>query len=184
MKIQDGRGRGLWASVSAAFRLNVSAKSNPRTFYISRDDGRSYSLNSVVTSAVAGNIVAYLKNTSSTRNLYVKQIHGSSLNAAMFKAWIVTGTSSGTTITPTNLNLGSGLAAEATAAGDAVVTNLTLGNLVETTRVSASSHDAMELEDALILTPDTAIGVEYDTGTSGPCEINITFHYEEILRLN
>lgn len=184
MKLQDGTGRGLWASVSEAFRLNVSAKSNPRTFYVSRDEGRSYTLNSVVTSAVAGDIICYLKNTSSTRNLYIKQIHASATNAALHKAWVVTGTASGTAIVPTNLNLGSGLAAEASAIGNAVVTNLAIGNIIETIRTQASAHDSMTLEDALILTPETAIGVEYDTGTSGPCEISITFHYEDILRLN
>ena len=42
MKIQDGKGKGVEASVSKDGRLDTSARTNLRKFYISRDDGESY----------------------------------------------------------------------------------------------------------------------------------------------
>jgi hypothetical protein len=38
----------------------------------------------------------------------------------------------------------------------------------------------MNYEDALILGPGKAIAVEYDTGTTGICEIDLFFHYEDL----
>ena len=38
----------------------------------------------------------------------------------------------------------------------------------------------MDFGQGLILAPNTAIVVEYDTGTTGLCEIDCIFHYEPI----
>jgi len=178
--LQDGGGTGRLATVSAFFRLNVSAKTNPRLFYSSRDEGKAFNLISTDANAAAGDYVFYLKNTSTTDNLYVKHIEFHAANAAVWKVWEVTGTAGGTSITPSNLNLGSPNEAESIGFGDNAVTGLTTVKQVGTHRHDANGEGEMSYEDALILTPGAAIAVEYDAGTTGAAEIDCFFHYETI----
>jgi hypothetical protein len=182
--IEDGKGRGYISSVSESNRLNVSAKSNPRAYYISRDDGLAFTLNSVDADADAGDIICYLKNTSATRNMYIGQIHFAGANAVLWKTWVVSGVAGGTSITASNLNLTSGKSAEATAFGNNPVTGLALDVLLDTIRSSVGSHGDEHWEDVLVLGPNNAIAIEYDTGTTGPAEVSIEFHYEDITRSN
>ena len=184
LNIEDGKGRGFNASVSESNRLNVSAKTNPRTFYVSRNDGLSFIADSVDTSADAGDYVLYLKNTSSTKLLYIKEVVMHSVNAAFWKIWQVSGTASGTTVTATNLNLSSSLVSETTIVGDGAVSGLTTVNLLGAQRNGAVGCSGIEYEDALILGPNDAIAVEYDTGTTGAAEAHVIFHFESIDRNN
>ncbi len=184
LQLEDGKGRGYNASVSESNRLNVSAKSNPRAFYISRDEGLAFTISSVDESADAGDMVCYLKNTSTTRNMYIKQIHYGGDNAALWKTWIVSGVAGGTSITPVNLNLTSGKAAEAIAFGSNPVAGLAQDSLVGTHRTLAGAHSIDAWDDIIVVGPSNAIGIEYDTGTSGKAEVNIEFHYEAIVRSN
>jgi len=182
--LDDGKGRGYSSSVSESLRLNVSSKSNPRIFYISRDDGLAFVANSTDTSADAGDYIFYIKNTSTTRDLYVERFEYHSANAALWKLWEVTGTASGTSVTASNLNLGSGISAEATCVGNGAISGLTTVKQLGTHRNGANGEGDMYYGDALILTPGKAIAVEYDTGTTGAAEIDIFFHYEKISRSN
>ena len=72
--LEDGAGTGLRAKVNVVNRLDVSARQNPRTFYISRDDGQVYTLISEDATAVSGEEVMYLQNTSSTKKLFVDRV--------------------------------------------------------------------------------------------------------------
>lgn len=182
MIIEDGKGSGKSASVSSVQRLNVSAKINPRIFYISRDDGQAYSASMSGFSADAGEFVFYLKNTSSTRNMFISQITVSALQAVLWKLWSVTGTAAaGTSITPTNLNLSSGLIAESISmGGGAAITGLTEDGILIPFRSTATASMNGSFVDALILGPGKAIAVEYDTGTTGICDVNVMFHYENL----
>ena len=109
MKIEDGKGKNGDCSVSTAQRLNVSAKTRDRMFYISRDDEQAFNAVMPTFNGVAGNYVFYLKNTSSTKNLFLHSLEYHSVENVQWKVWNVTGTAAaGTAITPTNLNLGSG----------------------------------------------------------------------------
>lgn len=184
MQIEDGKGRGYISSVSESNRLNVSAKTNPRAFYVSRDNGLAFYLTSIDESAVAGDIVSYIKNTSATRNLYIKNIHYGSSQNAFWKLWSVSGTAGGTETSPVNLNLTSGKQAEALSYGNYEVSGLSLDGLIDSHRTLANSHDSTEWEDSLILGPNNAIAIEYDQGSTGSAEINIEFHYEDITRSN
>jgi len=182
MKIEDGKGKNGDCSVSAAQRLNVSSKTRSRLFYVSRDDEQAFNAVMPTFSAAAGEYVFYIKNSSSTKNLFVHEIEYHSLQAVHWKVWQVTGTAaSGTAITPSNLNLGSGRTAEATCMGGAAtITGLTLGNQIGTHRTEATGEGSMDFGEGLILAPNTAIVVEYDTGTTGLCEIDCIFHFEPI----
>jgi hypothetical protein len=183
MKIEDGKGKNGDMSVSASQRGNVSAKTNPRIFYASRDDQQAY--NAIMDngfSAAAGNYVFYFKNTSTTRNCFIKHIEFHSVEAVKWRIWEVSGVAAaGTTITPSNLNLSSGLGAEAICmGGGATITGLTTIKQIGVHRTEALSESEMNYEDALILGPGKAIAVEYDTGTTGICEIDLFFHYEDL----
>ena len=180
--IDDGKGRGYVASVSDDNRVNTSSQINPRIFYISRDDGLAFNAISVDSSAAAGDLIHYLKNTSSDRLMYIYRIEFHGVNAALWKIWQVTGTGSGTTITPSNLNLTSGISAEATCLGNGAVTGLTTGKQLGVHRSTANGEGEMVYFDALILGPGDAIAVEYDTGTTGAAEVDVFFHYEDITR--
>jgi len=182
MKIQDGKGKNGDASVSSVQRLNVSAKTRDRLFYISRDDQQAFNAVMPSFSAAAGEYVFYLKNTSSSKNLMLHTIEYHSVQAVHWKVFQVTGTAAaGTVITPTNLNLGSGRTAEATCmGGGATITGLTIGNQIGTHRTQATGEAGMDWGEGLILAPNTAIVLEYDTGTTGLCEIDCIFHFEAI----
>ena len=187
MIIEDGGGRqGAKATVSAAQRLNVSSKAIERTFYISRDEKRVYNAIMPTFSAAAGQYVFYLKNTSQSRNLFVKHIEFHSLEAVHWKIWEVTGTAAdGATITPKNLNLSSGFDAEATCmGGTATITGLTTNGQIGTHRTKATGEGEMTYNGALILGPNKAIAIEYEAGTTGLCEIDCFFWYEDIARAN
>lgn len=182
MFIEDGKGKNGNASVSSVQRLNVSAKTKNRLFYISRDDGLAYNAVMPSFSAAAGNYVYYLKNTSADKNLMIDSLEFHSVEAVHWKIWEVTGTAAaGTSITPANLNLGSGRQAEATCmGGGSTITGLSLGSQLGTHRTQATGEASMDWGGGLIMAPNTAILVEYDTGTTGLCEVDCLFHYETI----
>jgi len=182
MKIEDGKGKNGDMSVSVSQRGNVSAKTRDRTFYVSRDDEQAFNAVMPSFNGVAGNYVFYIKNTSSTKNLFLNSLEYHSVEAVKWKVYQVTGTAAGgTVITPSNLNLGSGRTAEASCmGGGATITGLTLGNQIGTHRTQALGEAGMDFGEGLILAPNTAIMVEYNTGTTGLCEIDCIFHYEPI----
>ena len=182
MKIEDGKGKSGDASVSGSQRLNVSAKTRDRLFYVSRDDEQAFNAIMPTFSAAAGNYVFYIKNTSSSKNMFLHALEYHSVEAVHWKVWQVTGTAAGgSVITPSNLNLGSGRTAEASCmGGGATITGLTLGNQIGTHRTQALGEAGMDFGEGLILAPNTAIMVEYNTGTTGLCEIDCIFHYEPI----
>ena len=178
--IKDGGGSGRSMTVSSFFRGNVSAKTNPRLFYASRDEGKSFNSISIATGIAAGQYPFYLKNTSPTDNLYIYRIEFHATEAVKWLVWEVTGTAAGTEVIPSNLNLGSGRVAEASGYGDGAVTGLSTVKRIGTHRNEAGSEGEMVFFDSLILSPGKAIAIEYDSGTTGDCEFDVLFHFETI----
>lgn len=187
MKIHDGKGRGFSMSVSEDNRGNMSAKIGPRIFYVSRDFGQAFSITSVAANAVAGDLALYIKNTSSTKRLFIRCIDVSAANAALWKLWEVTGdTPTGTAIVSKNLNLNSGRTADALCYGNGAVGGLTTvaGQPIKHIRSIAGGSEQYCADYALILGSNSAVALEYDTGTTGPAEISVDFHFEDIGRAN
>lgn len=181
--LDDGLGKNGPMEVNEDRRGNVSSSVNPRIFYSSRDKQSAY--NAIMpefggSGAAAGNYVFYLKNDSKTEDIFIQHIEFHSVNSVKWKVWEVTGTAAGgTTITPGNLNLGSGKTADATCmGGGATITGLTTVKQIGTHRTEANGEGEMDYGDALILKSGNAIAVEYDTGTTGECEIDCFFHFE------
>lgn len=181
MKIEDGKGKNGDASVSSSQRLDVSARTAPRPMYAARDDGVSFSAIYHFTAA-AGEHIAYLKNTSSSRNMFIGDISFGGVETILWKVFFCTGTAAaGETVTPTPTNKSKSIPAEATAmAGDTAITGLTTDGEFTTRRSSANGTDEENFDGTIILGPGDALVVEYDTGTGGIAEIDIHFHYEDL----
>ena len=182
MKIEDGKGKNGDASVSDVQRLNVSAKTQPRIFYVSRDDGGAYNAVYDDITAAAGEYTMYLKNTSSTRNIHIADIEFHSVENVKWKVWSVSGTAAaGETVTPSELNLSKGIPADCIAmAGNTAITGLSTVAQLGSHRSQANGDSDMMFEGALILGPGNAIAVEYDAGTSGICSHDCFFWFEDI----
>lgn len=182
MRIEDGKGKNGAASVSAVQRLNVSAKTAPRKFYASRDFGLAYNAVYDEITAAAGDYVAYLKNTSTDSNLFIDRIEFHSVENVKWKIWEVSGTAaSGTTVTPSELFVGRGIPADASAmSGDTAITGLTTAGQLGTHRSQTLSDSEMIYSGSLILSPSRAMAIEYDTGTTGLCSLDIHFFFEKI----
>jgi len=181
MQINDGRGKNGLAGVSKTQRLDVSSRTATRAFYTSRDDGLTYHAIYDPMTCAAGDYAAYLKSTSTTRNLFIDEINFGSVENVKWRVWVATGTAaSGEDVTPTEINLSKGIAAEAIAmAGDTTITGLTLGVQVGVDRSPANTTAVNDFHGSLVLGPGNAIVVEYDTGTTGLCEVEIIFHLED-----
>lgn len=180
--IEDGKGKNGNASVSSVQRLNVSAKTAHRKFYASRDFGQAYNAIYDPVTTANGEYTAYLKNDSSTQNLYVSVIEFHSVEACKWRIWQVTGTAaSGEVVTPCELNLSRSIPAPVTAmAGDTAITGLTTVKQIASHRTEALGDSEMDFGGSLVLGPGDAIAIEMDTGTSGLVSHDLFFWMETI----
>jgi len=181
MKIEDGKGKNGDMSVSTTQRGNVSAKIAPRAMYSARDDGLSFSVIYHMTAA-AGEHVAYLKNTSSTRNMFIGDVSFGGVPSILWKMFFCTGTAAaGETVTPTPTNKSKAIPAEAIAmAGDTAITGLSVDGQFSALRSPANDTSEEAFDGTVILGPGDAIVVEFDAGTGGICEVDIHFQYENL----
>lgn len=160
-------------------RLNVSSRSDSRIFYVSRDNGQAYVLRIEDDDAVANDLIAYLRNDSKDKRLYITDIHLSSENAATFKLAFGDATAAtGTSVTPVNLNKSSSNDADVTALGNGAVGGVAADTFFSTVRVGAGGFEEWESKDALILGQNDSIVIEYDTGTTGDIEVDVFFFIE------
>lgn len=160
-------------------RLNVSSRSDSRVFYVSRDKGQAYVVRIEDDGADANDLVAYLRNDSKDKRLYVTDIHLNSENAATFKiAFGDAVAATGTGITPVNLNRSSSNDADVTALGNGAVGGVAASTFFSSVRVGAGGFEEYDTKDALILGQNDNIVIEYDTGTTGDIEIDIFFFIE------
>lgn len=163
-------------------RLNVSARSDSRDYYNSRDKGQCYALSFAHAGAVAGEYSVYLKNTSTDKTLVISTIELNSVENSQIKIWEVTGTATGPAeVTPKNLNLASSNDATVQAMVDdgTAISGLTVeGTAIEHIFCSANSHENAEMKDRLRLGQNDAIALEYDAGTTGLFAGTIFFYLE------
>ncbi len=160
-------------------RLNVSSRSDSRIFYVSRDNGQAYVLRIEDDDAAANDLVAYIRNDSKDKRLYVTDIHFNSENAATFKLAFGDATAAtGTTVTPVNLNNSSSNDADVTALGNGAVGGAAASTFFSSVRTVAGGFVNWESKDALILGQNDNVVIEYDTGSTGDIEIDIFFFIE------
>ena len=180
MRIEDGQGKFGPAGVDKDQRLMVCSKSNSASAVISHEEGLTYSAVYEFTAAATEH-VAYLKNTSSTKDIEIDDIELGGVNAIKWKIFSCTGTAAaGETVTATSLNISKAIPAEVTAmAGSTAITGLSTVAAVASKRSLAGETVVEDFKGALILGPGNAIVVEYDTGTGGIAECTIHFHFED-----
>tara|TARA_R110002020_G_scaffold175493_1_gene367384 strand:+ start:4376 stop:4933 length:558 start_codon:yes stop_codon:yes gene_type:complete len=164
-------------------RVNVSARSDSRGYYNSRDKKQTYSIAWDMQDASAGEHVMYLKNTSATKQIVITGVGFNAEQNAKVKLNVVTGTAAdGNELTPVNMNLGSSNAADCAAreGGSAAtgITGLTDAGLIDLAYVPANGHEEFRIADRLRLVQNTAIAIEYDEGTTGDCSGVMFFFFE------
>jgi hypothetical protein len=154
--IDDGKGTGKQAGVTDTNRLDVSAKTEERIYYVSRDDKKAFSVygkrNFAAGSQTNENIL-YLTYTGDSA-LYIKEIMFSSNSSdakveVYFDATLVSG---GTSVIPLNMNRTSALTSETICLnGNTTLTGNVIGaNEMFDVRLNNSSF-LMDFHSALIL---------------------------------
>ena len=134
------KGDGLSKAKGSDGRLNVSSRSDPRSYYNSRDESQAFSLVWDDASSEAGDFILYWKNTNANgKRLVIESVGFNSELAASFKLHIVSGTASGTTVTPTCLNraVPESAAAVAIEAAGTAITGLTSSFVIDHASVGA-----------------------------------------------
>ena len=164
-------------------RLNVSSRYDTRAYYNSRDEGQSYTAAFNFTASAAGEYAAYLKNTSTTKELVISHIGINSIVASGFKLATVTGTAAaGTALIPFNNNMSSNNDAAATAMEGAAaasgITGLTPVLLIDSLYTGANSHEEFRIGDTLRLGQGDAIAIEVDVTAGGNVGGVMAFYYE------
>ena len=181
MIIQDGTGEGQNAGVDSANRLQVSARSNSRSYYQSRT-GNTYTIIAADAGPVAAEYTLYFKNDSAVDNFVVSRIDTYATDAdVVWKLAKVTGTAAtAAAITPVQTNTGSGKSALTTCRGGAGgVTGLTPSTVIwQWYNGVANTTRQMDTGDTLIVGPGQAIALEYDAGTGGAVLINMVGFYD------
>jgi hypothetical protein len=162
-------------------RALVDAQSRKRSFYVSRDEQRVFNSIFEDANAVAGEFVAYFRNTSQSRFFVVELARLGGANAATWKIHKVTGTpaSDGGAILPVNLNFGSGILAEAEALQENV-TGITSQGETAIAGHGAGGGVLVILDDAVIMPPDTAIAFQKEVGTTGAANVGMRGYYEDL----
>ena len=173
----DGKGRGFKQSVSSTQRGNVSGKVNPRSYYVSRNEGQVFSYISKY-SATTGDVVFYLQNIDFKNRFIVSKIFMGAVNDADWQLNKVIGTASGTTITGKSLNFTKNLTAQSAAFGNAAVTGLTTDFEFDHARSLGLSTVNIDLKESLILGNNDAIDIIY-TGANGNIEVVLIGYFEE-----
>lgn len=163
-------------------RALVDSQSRKRSFYVSRDEQRVFNAIFEDATAVAGEFVAYFRNTSQSRFFVVELARLGGEFASTWKIHKVTGAtpvSDGGAILPVNLNFGSGILAEAEALEENVTGIVSQGE----TAIAGHGNDSgvlVVLDDAVILPPDTAIAFQKEIGATGVANVGMRGYYEDL----
>ena len=165
-------------------RFNVSSRSDPRGYYISRDQEQCYSMVFSHTAAVDGQYSFYLRNDSPDKDIVVSSV-GLNCDTAdtRFKLHFVTGTAGdGVAVVPVNLNRTSSNAAVATAledGGGTTISGLTIDGTIDYVGAHGA-HDEMRLVDRVRLGQNDAIAMEFDENAGGTADAyGVVFFYFE-----
>ena len=181
IQIDGGDGKRRSMGVTEDLRANVSSRVNERIYYHSRDTEDAFSVVASDALPSTAEYSMYFQNTNTEKDFVVKAFYTTSVSADVtWKLHKVTGTASGTDITPVNLNLQSGLSATAVCKGGAAgVTGLTSAAVIMNWG-NGVAYDTqhVNMHDSLILGKKNAIAVEFDAGTSATSSISMIGYYD------
>lgn len=176
--ILDGTGSGTKARITPDHRLETSSRMDLRASYVSKDYGESYFYYSDVTPTGPADCICYIKNSSSTKDMYITWVRAWCGTADGLDVYLdQTGTpSGGTDIVPVNLNRKMSNSAVGTFQEGVNITNLSGGLKLDRIRLEAGA-DAFTEYHGLILGRDNVFSLYTITGTKA-MEVTVAFYYE------
>ncbi len=177
MATLEGGASGKKVNITDDNREDVSSRSNPRIYYISRDDRAAYSWTADTYDYTAADTILLVKNTSSTKDLVVQSIWFSgdtTMQVTVHRPTAEVTSPTGTAITETRLH-GQAADAEATAIRDE--TTNSIGSVIWQGRVIADTTMILDLAESLRLDSNESIAVDFVTeGTA--CNVTILGFFE------
>ncbi len=159
-------------------RMNVSSRTDERIYYNARDNEDTYIWTSTDSGAAVGEYIIYIKNTSTTKQLVIKEIVLTPGVAMTFIIGTATGTPTSASITGFNTNLSSTKIAPATAHGDALVDNVTPVQTLRTVSVEALTSEHVDFHDTLRMGQNDIIAIEGDVNAGGTLACQILGYFE------
>lgn len=185
MLIEDGTGSGRTARITLENRIASDSIAIPMTQHVNQYHGRSYQIYTAQTPSV-------LNPSDLTTNgciMYIKNTDDLDMTILEVRIWVEsneyvdmyasdTGTpTDGTTITPVNMNLGSGNSAAGTFLVGTDINGLTRGTLIDRLRVPADNSDHnFQWKSNIILPKNDRLSFYVGTGEI-PIEITMAFYY-------
>ena len=162
----------------ASRRLDVSARSDSRTFYTSRDAGQVYAWAGLYNSS-DGETVLLVKNTSTTLTLVI--VHMEVVSDAITRVRVHLPTSEitpagGAVITGINLNTASTNAAPAL--GRQNENTNSVGDVIEDTLIAANEPHEVEYSNGLRITQNKSIAIDVATGATALGGATIIGYFE------
>ena len=177
--IEDGSGKGFSAIVNADGHLVVDAVNLEEITHVSDEHGLSFSWSSgTYAPGTGGDTILLVKNISTDKNLFIKDIYLSTAAETRVVIHIPTTevTPTGTAITGTNLNNTSSSVAEATAIRDE--TNNSQGNIVWSGEIPIlGAPYKIDFYGAIILGQNDSIGIDYVADPTA-CDVVIVGWFE------
>jgi hypothetical protein len=153
-------------------RLNVSSRTDERSYYASRDNSSAFSLAWQDASTATGDYVLYWQNTATDgRQFVIDSIGINADDSSTWELWTVTGTGGGgAAATPVCLNRSQVKTAPSNCF-TAVSSTVTVGaeeERVDIVTVGGFGHEEMRLNDRLRLGQDQAIAIKCDLIANSP----------------
>ena len=183
MQILDGTGSGKLAEVDGANRLRTLSTTVSAEHYANHTNGNAYSAVFAVNPAGADDVIFYLKNNSDLDIVIEGITWQTSAAEEVYYKLGDSGTAGGTssTITPINLNSGSGNSAEATCLSETAdaavdITGLTGGSTIEKLWLTSAESAHFNLEQDVILTKNKIFTI-YCVGGDTLLRGTVQFHY-------
>lgn len=189
--IKDGTGTGKAAKVNADNQLEVHATVTAQLHWYSERNGQAYSVIGITDTLTAATVpILHFKNISTNKELVIEQVWVQTVaEAATVPAvgiYFQTGfgrtySSVGTAVVPTNLNSGSGNAAEVTVFHSTPVLGGTLSEIQRFYNIADGTLHSIENAGGIILAPNDTFEVSYvTTGTAGIATATVFFYMEPV----
>jgi len=185
--IKDGTGTGYLARIGPDNKIDVSARSSDRIYYVSRDNCKTFSTNWGLTQVAGGTTenLGYITYTGSGRLILHNIILSTEEPAAgltKFGIWVEpTILSGGVAKLPINMNLSSALTSEVTNIhdDDGTVVTITGGSSIYTIRSSGPATFVVNFDDSLILGKGNTFAIKVSAATLGTKIRTTLLYFEE-----
>ena len=186
--IRDGTGKGYSAQVNSDNQLVVSAITRTIEHYFNQTKGEAYNVAFAVNPDGAGDVIFYLKNNDDSDLIIEGLTYQSSGAEEIYFKLGDTGTAtatSGATMTPVNLNTGSGKTADVTclsniADGAVDITGLSGGSTFDQIYIiAAADHKWYNFEQDIVLKKNGVFTI-YCVGGDSLLRGTVQFHFNSM----